>query len=155
MWLNFLLNKLQIIALTHRHFSFDEIGLFHLDDSLRIDRLVEIKSNLKIKELMYLSTCNRVEFIMNTNQKIDQFFLESLVSMFVPSNQIALIISNIEIFTEKTAVYHLFSLASSIDSLVVGEREIITQVRRAYEECVKNNLCGDFIRVLVQNTISI
>ena len=154
MWLNFLLNKLQIIALTHRHFSFDEIGLFHLDDSLRIDRLVEIKSNLKIKELMYLSTCNRVEFIMNTNQKIDQFFLESLVSMFVPSNQIALIISNIEIFTEKTAVHHLFSLASSIDSLVVGEREIITQVRRAYEECVKNNLCGDFIRVLVQNTIS-
>ena len=66
----------------------------------------KIKSNLKIKEIMYLSTCNRVEFIMNTNQKIDQLFLESLVSMFVPSNQIALIISNIEIFTEKTAEDH-------------------------------------------------
>ena len=45
-------------------------------------------------------------------------------------------------------------MASSIDSLVVGEREIITQVRKAYEECIQNNLCGDFIRVLVQNTIS-
>ena len=81
------------------------------------------------------------------------FFLESLVSIFVPSNQFSLI-SRIEIFTDKKAVHHLFSLASSIDSLVVGEREIITQVRKAYEECIQNNLCGDFIRVLVQNTIS-
>ena len=151
--LKFLLNKVQIIAFTHRHFSFDEIGLFHLEDSVRIERLQRIKSKLKVKELMYLSTCNRVEFILNTNQEVDEFFLESLVSIFVPSNQFSLI-SKIEIFTDKKAVHHLFSLASSIDSLVVGEREIITQVRKAYEECIQNNLCGDFIRVLVQNTIS-
>jgi glutamyl-tRNA reductase len=37
---------------------------------------------------------------------------------------------------------------------VVGEREIITQVRKAFEECRENNLCGDVIRVLVQSTIS-
>jgi glutamyl-tRNA reductase len=36
---------------------------------------------------------------------------------------------------------------------VVGEREIITQVRKAFEECRENNLCGDVIRVLVQSTI--
>ena len=151
--LKFLLNKVQIIAFTHRHFSFDEIGLFHLEDSVRIERLQRIKSKLKVKELMYLSTCNRVEFILNTNKEVDEFFLESLVSIFIPSNQFSLI-SRIEIFTDKKAVHHLFSLASSIDSLVVGEREIITQVRKAYEECIQNNLCGDFIRVLVQNTIS-
>ena len=72
--LKFLLNKVQIIAFTHRHFSFDEIGLFHLEDSVRIERLQRIKSKLKVKELMYLSTCNRVEFILNTNKEVDEFF---------------------------------------------------------------------------------
>ena len=56
--------------------------------------------------------------------------------------------------SNKAAVHHIFSVASSIDSLVVGEREITTQVRKAFEECREYNLCGDVIRVLVQSTIS-
>lgn len=71
------MNKLQIIALTHRNFNFDEIGKFHLDDSVRMDRLEKLKSKLKINELMYLSTCNRVEFIINSDAEVNQTFLES------------------------------------------------------------------------------
>ena len=35
----------------------------------------------------------------------------------------------------------------------MGEREIITQVRKAFEECKVNGLCGDVTRVLIQSTI--
>ncbi|MDG1237285.1 MAG: glutamyl-tRNA reductase [Flavobacteriales bacterium] len=147
------MNKLQIIALTHRNFNFDEIGKFHLDDSVRMDRLEKLKSKLKINELMYLSTCNRVEFIINSDAEVNQTFLESLLSEFISQESLIPTMRKIEIFSEKEAVHHLFSLASSIDSLVVGEREIITQVRKAFEECRESNLCGDFIRVLIQKTI--
>ena len=147
------MNKLQIIALTHRNFNFDEIGKFHLDDSVRMDRLEKLKSKLNINELMYLSTCNRVEFIINSDAEVNQTFLESLLSEFISQESHVPTMKRIEIFSEKEAVHHLFSLASSIDSLVVGEREIITQVRKAFEECRESNLCGDFIRVLIQKTI--
>ena len=149
-----MLNSLHIIAFTHRDLNFDEIGLFHLEDSSRITLLNKLKLDLKLDELMYLSTCNRVEFIINTNQKIDTKFIKKLVSHFITSKKIKYFVDKTAVFSGKQAVHHLFSVASSIDSLVVGEREIITQVRKAFEECKDHNLCGDFIRVLVQMTIS-
>ena len=51
------------------------------------------------------------------------------------------------------ALRHLFNVASSIDSLVVGEREIITQVRNAYEKCNEFNLTGDMIRLAIKKTV--
>ena len=73
--------------------------------------------------------------------------------MFVISitqKKIKYFIDKTAVFNGKQAVHHSFSVASSIDSLVVGEREIITQVRKAF--AIKDhNLCGDFIRVLVQH----
>jgi glutamyl-tRNA reductase len=151
------LNTVQIIAFTHRQFNFDEIGLFHLDDKQRIDVLTKLKTNLDIDELMYLSTCNRVEFILSQEKKITKTFVEQLIKQLLadqlPTN-LKNIVDRAEIINNKAAVHHIFSVASSIDSLVVGEREIITQVRKAFEECRENNLCGDVIRVLVQSTIS-
>jgi glutamyl-tRNA reductase len=151
-----LLNTIQIIAFTHRQFNFDEIGLFHLDDRERIDTLTNLKTNLDIDELMYLSTCNRVEFIISQEKKITRNFVEKLIKQLLadqlPTN-FKNIVDRVEIINNKAAVHHIFSVASSIDSLVVGEREIITQVRKAFEECRENNLCGDVIRVLVQSTI--
>ena len=60
-----------------------------------------------------------------------------------------------DIFNGEDAVNHLFKVASSLDSLVIGEREIITQVRKAYELCNSYKLTGDVIRLLVQRTIQL
>ncbi|MCC6601018.1 MAG: glutamyl-tRNA reductase, partial [Crocinitomicaceae bacterium] len=57
------------------------------------------------------------------------------------------------VFEGEEALKHLFEVASSLDSLVVGEREIITQVRNAYELCHKLDLTGDLLRLVVQKTI--
>ena len=151
------MNTIQIIAFTHKQFNFDEIGLFHLDDNQRIGFLTNLKTKLDIEELMYLSTCNRVEFIISREKKINKSFVEKLIKNLladqIPTN-LKDIVDRAEIMDNKAAVHHIFSVASSIDSLVVGEREIITQVRKAFEECKENDLCGDVIRVLVQSTIS-
>tara|TARA_B100001287_G_scaffold1985_1_gene1541 strand:+ start:2470 stop:3708 length:1239 start_codon:yes stop_codon:yes gene_type:complete len=150
------LNFLQVIAFTHRHFNFDEIGYFHLEDNNRIIELKKLKSILEVDELMYLSTCNRVEFIIKSNTldtKKATFKLIDFFSKKTKTNLNEKFKNKVEVFTSDEAVKHLFCVASSIDSLVVGEREIITQFRKAFEECKDHNLCGDFIRVLVQMTI--
>lgn len=150
------LNFLQIIAFTHRNFNFDEIGMFHLEDDQRLAELSNLKSLLNVEELMYLSTCNRVEFIIKNSSSNNNNLVSKLVNFFLKkSNNNSLInfTERVEVFSEEKAVRHLFSVASSLDSLVVGEREIITQVRKAFEDCKSSNLCGDFIRVLIQMTI--
>ena len=150
------MNSIQIIAFTHRQFNFDEIGLLHLEDDRRKKSLTKLKSILKVKELMYLSTCNRVEFIICGDHNITNEFIFLLIqeiTLIEDENKLSYLANKAEVFSKNEAIQHLFSVASSLDSLVLGEREIITQVRKAFEECRSFGLCDDIIRILVQNTI--
>ncbi len=58
-----------------------------------------------------------------------------------------------EVFSGQDAIEHSFRVASSLDSMVVGEREIITQVRTAYDNSYKMGITGDFIRLAVKHTV--
>ena len=89
-------------------------------------------------------------------QEIDNTFLESFFKAFNEdwnAEYLDWVIKNAQIFEGESALRHLFNVASSIDSLVVGEREIITQVRNAYEKCNEYQLTGDLIRLVVKKTI--
>jgi glutamyl-tRNA reductase len=150
------LEYFHIIAFTHRQLEVNQIGQLHIsseDQKLRLDKL---KSALQLSELLFLSTCNRVEFMFVSNYEISMNFVKDFIVQLYPNfeeTQLNLFLNNHELYSREAAVNHLFSVASSIDSMVVGEREIITQVRNSYEESYKNGLTGDFMRLLIKHTI--
>ncbi|HRG57332.1 MAG TPA: glutamyl-tRNA reductase [Bacteroidia bacterium] len=150
------LNKLYCIAFTHNNIPIDQIGMFHVDDEQYQKRFEQIKEQCILQEFLFLSTCNRVEFLITTEETVNQSFLHRFFKYFAPhftqeENNFA--VENALIFAEDKAIKHLFEVASSIDSLVVGEREIITQVRNAYDKCNRLNLTGEVIRLAVQQAI--
>ncbi|MBK6834442.1 MAG: glutamyl-tRNA reductase [Bacteroidetes bacterium] len=151
-----MLDSLQIVAFTHKQIKINEIGLLHLSEESQEQILPAIKTKFLFSEFMFLSTCNRVELIFKTPDDISRETLTSILTEINPaiSNEDAETIANsAAIFKGIHAVEHLFNVASSLDSLVIGEREIITQVRRAYEICNKIGVTGDLIRLLVKHTI--
>ena len=106
---------------------------------------------------MYLSTCNRVEFVFTTKENLTNAYLVKFFQAFNPewdSNQISFATENCSILQGEEVVLHLFNVASSLDSLVIGEREIITQLRKAYEDSKQMNLTGDVIRMAIERTIN-
>ena len=150
------MNNFKIIAVTHKHFDIADIGKFHIDEKEWAARLSDLKIRMGISELMFLSTCNRVEFLLNTSDKADKSFLEKFILSVYPEikkEELEKTISSSLIFENEKALDHLFNVASSLDSLVVGEREIITQVRTAFDNSKKMNLTGDFIRLVIRQTI--
>lgn len=150
------LNSLHIVAFTHRNLSVNEVGELHIEDVNQKLRLSQLKDELHLDELMFLSTCNRVEFIFTTQQKVDvpflNHFFESLYPNFDPEKVIRFSTAS-EVFSGINAVQHILTVASSIDSMIIGEREIITQVRNAYDNSKKMGLTGDLIRILIRHTI--
>jgi glutamyl-tRNA reductase len=144
------------IVFSHRNLSVDEIGLLHIAEDDQQTRLTAIKQSFSLPELMFLSTCNRVEYHLRSEEKIEKEFLESFFQQLYPQlseeNRNNLV-QNSEVHSGIEAVEHLLRVASSIDSLVIGEREIITQVRNAFELSKANGLTGDFIRLLLRHTI--
>jgi glutamyl-tRNA reductase len=152
------LNRIKIIAFTHKNTDINDIGRYHIDESAVKSRLQDLKSAMSINELLYISTCNRVEFVICTEKEINQSYLKKFFEAFNPdftSADIKHALENAQIFESDAALEHLFSVASSIDSLVVGEREIITQVRNSYEKCNEFGLTGDMIRLAIKSTIEV
>jgi glutamyl-tRNA reductase len=150
--------KFKVIAFTHKTTDINNIGKLHIDESLLDQRLHFLKSAANLDELLYLSTCNRVEFVIVNHEEITNQYLQTFFAAFNPTwnkNDINWAIENVQVFENGEALRHLFSVASSIDSLVVGEREIITQVRNAYEKCNALKLTGDQIRIAIKKTIEV
>ncbi len=144
------------IAFTHKTTELKDIGRLHIgDDELGI-RLTHLKHELGLQELLYLSTCNRVEYVMLTPHEADGAFRTRFFQTLFPqwkASDITWATDHSRVLEGENALQHLFYVASSIDSLVVGEREIITQVRAAYEQCKELGLTGDRLRLLVKSTI--
>ena len=129
-----MLSNYKIITLSHHHTSLKDLGKFVLPEFEEkvVDLLFKAKQNFNIQELFYLSTCNRVMFLLYCENSLDQNSVITFYNHFLPhltdsDNQI--LKENIKIFQGIDAVNHLFNVASSIDSLVVGERQILSQLR--------------------------
>ena len=152
----FVLQHLHILAITHRNLEVNKIGLMHIEKDLQSERLHKVKEAHDISELFFLSTCNRVELTFVKNQEVDSVFIQSLLKETFPnlSDEVINELSEkVESYSGTNAVEHALAVASSIDSMIVGEREIITQVRLAYEHCRDLKLTGDLIRILMKQVI--
>ncbi len=150
------MKEFKIIAFTHRNTPLEQVGKYHVDPQVREEVLNSLRKSLNLKELMYLSTCNRVEFLFISNDIVDQNFLNHFFQSFKPewnTVEVEESASRAILFEGEEAVRHFFRVASSLDSLVVGEREIITQVRTAFEESSSFKITGDFIRLMIKSTI--
>lgn len=150
------MDSFKIITFTHKKLPLDLVGKLHLSQDHQSLILGALKVNFKFDELFYLSTCNRVALFIKMQGEITQITIKEII-LFINSRlnnfEVTTLSINVEIYEAEQAVAHLLKLASSLDSLVVGEREIITQVRKSYDFCNELGLTGDFIRLLTNQTI--
>ena len=114
------------------------------------DKLSALKNKFELDELLYLATCNRVTYFFFSNKKLNPSFatdfLENANPSFYPTFSNGLR-SAITLLEGESALNHLLEVAASIDSMVVGEREILRQLKTAYKQCSDWNLTGDHLRM--------
>ena len=150
------LERFNIIAFTHAGIGLKKLGQFHLEQEEIVTKMNALKKALHLSEIMYLSTCNRVEFIFVTANELPEHFTTQFVQNFNADWDAAYVESiqkKARLWNGINAVNHLIEVASSLDSMVLGEREIIAQVRNAYDFAHKAKLSGDTLRVIIRHTI--
>lgn len=151
-----MLEHFHILAFTHKNMDVSEVGKLHIETDKQKELLTAFKNEMKLDELMFLSTCNRVEFLFTTKEDVDANFLfhffKKLYHHYEPT-QIDFFVETAELYSGIQSIAHILQVASSIDSMIVGEREIITQVRNAFEASKSMGLTGDFIRLVMRHTV--
>ncbi len=149
--------ELKTIAFTHKRTPVKELNRFYLHEENRKERLAFVKYNCDLTEILYVATCNRIEFIFTTEHECNKRFLRKFFQNFRQDwteDDFNFAIEHAEVFEGEEALRHIYRVASSLDSMVIGEREIITQVRKAYDVCKSEGLTGDFLRLVVKGTIT-
>ena len=152
------MNNLRAISINHHHFPLETIGSFAIPQEELQARLDLVKKEFQIKELMYLGTCNRVEVVFDIPHFVCSGFTQQFLSFVFPEHDKSFIkgvSQKAQRFNGEETADHVFRVAASLDSLIIGEREIITQLRNAYEQCERMNLTGDALRMLNQHAIRI
>lgn len=151
-----MLEQFHILAFTHKNMDVSEVGKLHIELDKQREVLSVFKQRIEINELMFLSTCNRVEFLFCTAKIVDENFIQNFFQTLYPhyeTSQISNFENAVESYSGVLAIEHILQVASSIDSMIVGEREIITQVRNAFDTSKEMGLTGDFIRVVMRHTV--
>lgn len=117
--------------------------------------LKAIKEKFPQFEVVLLSTCNRIEIYLSSQNLNEE--LEPIISFICDYKQINLLEVKkfLYIYREREVVYHIFSVASSIDSLIVGEAEILGQVKKAYDIALEEKTTGKILNALFQKSINV
>jgi glutamyl-tRNA reductase len=120
----------------------------------------------EIEEAVLISTCNRVEIVVTTDNPdaaqhvLADFFVKDLAvhasgSRGEGDGPLSATLSDTTYLHHgRAAVEHVFSVASAVDSMVVGEPQILGQVKDAYREASEAGACGAILSRLFQRAFA-
>ncbi|HMQ07029.1 MAG TPA: glutamyl-tRNA reductase [Saprospiraceae bacterium] len=153
-----MISDYKILTITHHDLNVDEIRYFVIQNNGKeelTEKLKDLAHHFEIDELVYLSTCNRITFLMYrqkswTRDQIKLFF--KAVNPGLSHDHQEALHRFVRVYEGEEAVRHIFEVASSIDSMVVGEREIFKQYKVAFQNSKEIGLTGDNLRLLDKYT---
>ena len=121
----------------------------------RIAALTSMRELECIKEGIFLSTCNRVEALYTTEDPLKA--TKSVIMILSNLGGISedSFTSTLYNFEDREAIRHIFRIASSLDSMVMGEPQILGQIKDAYHEAVKEKTSGVILNRLMHRAFHV
>lgn len=141
------------LSFTHNNTALNirEKLAFNCDESLKsfYERVLSFKD---VNEVLIISTCNRVEIILSVKKTrgLDRLVLQELIQY--RNLHLDALDKKGEVYRDVEAVHHLFKVTSSLDSVVLGETQIVSQVKEAFTFSYENGYSGQKIARIMQNS---
>jgi len=127
------------------------------NDAACADGLRRLVDGEIVREGLIVSTCNRVEILGATSAEQLEFGAGQLKNFLDTSGHLpaGFLDQHLYRHTNEDAVRHLFRVASSLDSMVIGEPQVLGQVRHAYSLAVEAGTAGRVLNRLVHHTFRV
>jgi len=141
-------NSFYTIGLSHKKANADIRGQFSLDEAAS-DRLLVSAREAGIDGMLLISTCNRTEiygFAQNPFQLI-KLLCEATSGSMETFEKVAYVYKNYE------AINHLFRVGAGLDSQILGDFEIISQLKKSFSQAKKHGLTNHFLERLCNSVI--
>jgi len=143
-----------IIGLNHKTAPIEIREKFYLNPLQQDLLLSELKSNPSVAEAFVLSTCNRIEvYIKRLDQNSDMSFVMPLIAKIKKLNFDSQFNKYLYEYRDQDALNHLMRVTTGIDSLVLGEKQIIGQVKTSVERSRDVGMMSKYFNILTNVAI--
>jgi glutamyl-tRNA reductase len=145
---------LMVIGLNHRTAPIAIRERFWISETRRYEALTALSRAEAIEEVLVLATCNRTEFYLWAN---DVTLADDSVLRFLTA-EYGLTLGEWQHFyrlMDDAALMHIFRVASSLDSMVIGEPQIISQVKDAWRLAQKLGASGRNLDAVLQKALTV
>lgn len=144
-----------VVGLSHKSAPIEVREKLNFPENTLPDALRKLMSYEGIKESMIVSTCNRVEIyssVDDSSKGIDR--IKQFISDYHGLSREALERS-LYVYPEALGVRHTFRVASSLDSMVLGEAQILGQLKDAFDISLKTKTTSTILNKLIKKAISV
>ena len=140
--------KLVVVGVNHEEMDMDERKLFYFHESDKL-AFFFLFLDLMIDQVCILSTCNRSEVYVMCDDSFDESKLkEAFLSYFHQDNP------HIMLLSKEEALLHLLEVSCGLQSMVVGEDQILHQIKEALSWTMQQKFGGKELYYILQNVIS-
>ncbi len=141
---------ISVIGLNHKSASIDVREKFSFTSDTSALLIRRIKKISSINEVVVVSTCNRTEIYIDslTGPQDLQEWLDL-------ENDFKVLSEHMYIYQEEDAIKHLFKVVSGLDSMVVGESEVLGQVKTSYKVALENKTIDSKLKRLFEYSFSV
>jgi len=143
-----------VIGLNHQSAPLELLEELSVRDDDLVKSFDDLMGRENISEVVVLSTCNRTEVYAvaerfhGAYEDIRSYFSER---SFLPPDRFA---DDLYVHYDDEAVAHLFRVASGVDSAVLGESEILGQVKSAWEAARLSGVSGPVLNLLFRHAVT-
>ena len=145
-----------VVGLSHKTAPVEIREKLAVPESRMGEALTRLCSYQGVREGIVLSTCNRVEVYAVVDEieagygRIQEFLADAHMSL--SSEQLT---PHLYWHQGDRAISHLFRVASSLDSMIVGESQILGQIKDAFEAALTHKATGIILNKVVKKAISV
>lgn len=142
-----------VVGMSHRSAPVSLLERLSMDDLARKSALIKLVDRDSLTEAMIISTCNRLEVYVMTNSF--HTGVNDVVEVLheVSGVDIESLRGYLYVRYADAAAEHILVLSSGLDSMVIGEQQIIGQVRTAYRQAVETGTVGSALHSLAQTAL--
>ena len=149
--------SIALVGINHKTAPVEVRELLAFSDEACSEGLRSLVDGETVREGLIVSTCNRVEILSATSPDQLQQSTQRITEFLDRARRLPADFLGKHLYshTNDEAVRHFFRVASSLDSMVVGEPQVLGQVRRAYSLAVEAGTAGRVLNRLVHTTFRV
>lgn len=148
---------IQLLSVSHKAASLKIRQLFAFDQEQQLRIMKRLKSSGYIEETVLLSTCNRMELYVYSHEerqvfyRMEQAIIEEIREKTKEETELN---DYFRLYAGEKAVHHLFSVAAGLDSMLIGEDQILGQVKQAHTFAREEGMSGVYLNTCFRYAVT-